>query len=416
MKKKIVFILLFVIVKVGAQTPTFSAIDSLIENGRYLIALQKLDRLKPTYQSNFKTALIYESIENYQKTADFLEKALDFQQDDKTKLKLAKTYQILQKSDKAIPIYEELVAKDSLNLILKFQLGKLYLVAKKSENAKTTFQYLIKKEPTNSHFSYQLALAFAQQNDRDRMINSFIDTYKKDTLHFKAIENLAYSFGKLGDVDSTMLFVEKGLVLDKNHINLNKIKINQLYKETQYEKAIPLLLHLDTIDKNETFSKNMLGKVYYYLDSLEKAKMYFKKLSILDKEEFKSYTYLGHIAFKEKKFNDARMYYMMATVVGKRKRDEEYYGLGSVFFETKNPKEAINAFEKAYQENTRNYRALYQFAKLSDDYYKEKKTAYKLYVKYIETFYDTDIMISEYVKRRIQDIKKDYFLKGETLD
>ncbi len=416
MKKKIVFILLFVIVKVEAQTPTFSAIDSLIENGRYLIALQKLEKLKPTYQSNFKTALIYESIENYLKTADFLEKALLFQQDDKTKLKLAKTYQILQKSDKAIPIYEELVAKDSLNLILKFQLGKLYLTANKSEKAKTTFQYLIKKEPSNAHFSYQLALAFAQQNDRDRMINSFIDTYKKDTLHLIAIVNLASSFAKLGDVDSTMMFVEKGLILDKNHINLNKIKINQLYKKTEYEKAIPLLLNLDSIDKKETFSTSMLGKVYYYLDSLEKAKKYFKKLTILDKEDFKSYTYLGHIAFKQKNFNDARKNYVVATFIGKRKRDEEFYGLGSVFYETKNPKQAMDAFENAYQENIRNYRALYQFAKLSDDYYKEKKTAYKLYVKYIENFYDTDVMISEYVKRRIQEIKKDYFLKGESLD
>lgn len=161
---------------------------------------------------------------------------------------------------------------------------------------------------------------------------------------------------------------------------------------------------------------SMLGKVYYNLDSLEKAKKYFKKLSFTDREDFKSYTYLGHIAFKEKNFTEARMYYMMATVRGKEKRDEEFYGLGSVFYETNKPKEAMNAFEKAYQENTRNYRALYQFAKLSDDYYKEKKAAYKLYVKYIENFYDTDMVISNFVKRRIQEIKKDYFLKGETLD
>jgi tetratricopeptide (TPR) repeat protein len=415
MKKKILIVLLFTILKVEAQTSTFSAVDSLFNKGRYKMALQELDTSEDSFLSNYKKAVIYESIDNFKKTAEFLEKAIVFKDDEQAKLKLSKAYQRLKRRGKSIKIYEEILEKDSLNLILKYQLGKLYLITRNPKKAISTFEYLISKDETNANYSYHLGLAFALQGKRDPMINSFIDTFKKDTLHLNAIARLATSFKKLNDKDSTKLFVDKGLALDKNHINLNKLKINQLFRDKKYKEAIPFLLNLDTIDKTETYSMSMLGRIYYNLDSLEQAKKYFRKLSRIDREDFKSRTYLGHIALKEKDYKSASMNYMMATFIGKEKRDEEYYGLATVYYETKKPKEAMKAFEKAYFENRRNYKALFQLAKLSDDYYKDKKIAYKHYNKYIESFYDKDEDMANFVKRRIKDIKKEYFLKGESL-
>ena len=315
-----------------------------------------------------------------------------------------------------LKIYEEILAKDSLNLVLKYQLGKLYLLTRKPEKAVNTFKHLISKDETNANYSYQLGLSFSIQGKRNLMINSFIDAYKKDTLHLNAIARLATSFNKLKDKDSTKLFVDKGLFLDRNHINLNKLKINQLYRDKKYKEAIPFLLNLDSLDKKETYSKLMLGRTYYNLDSLEQSKKYFKKLYRVDRENFKTQTYLGHIALKEKDYRSAMMNYMMATSIGKEKRDEEYYGLATAFYETKMPNKAIKAFEKAYLENRRNYKALFQLAKLSDDYYKDKKIAYKYYNKYIDSFSDKDEDMANFVRRRLKDIKKKYFLSGESLD
>ena len=131
MKKKILILTILWIVKVEAQTSTFSTIDSLFEKGRYKMALVQLDKLPLTFESNFKKATIYESIDNYKKMVDYLEKAIVYKEDYKAKLKLAKAYQRLKKSNKAIIIYEDILKKDSLNLVLKYQLGKLYLVSKK---------------------------------------------------------------------------------------------------------------------------------------------------------------------------------------------------------------------------------------------------------------------------------------------
>ena len=226
-------------------------------------------------------------------------------------------------------------------------------------------------------------------------------------MHLKAIAKLASSFNKLNDIDSSQIFVEKGLNINKNHINLNRLKINFLYRNKYYSDAIPLLLNLDTIDAKETYSKEMLGRVYYNMDSLEKAKITFNKLKKIDRENFKAYTYLGHISLKEKNYRAATMNYMMASFVGKVKRDEEYYGLASVYFETKKTKEAISNFQKAYSENRRNYKALYQAAKLSDDYYKDRKIAYKLYIKYLDNFQDRDEIMTSFIKKRIAETPRD---------
>lgn len=415
MKKKILIVLLFLIVKVEAQTSTFSIADSLFAKGRYKMALKALDKTEDSFLSNYKKAVIYESIDNYRKAVEYLKKAITFNDNEKIKLKLAKNYRSLRNYKKAIKVYEEVLEKDSLNLVLKYQIGKLYIITRNPNNAVSTFKYLVKNDSTNANYSYHLGLSYALQGKRDPMINSFLDTFEKDTLHLKAIARLAKSFEKLKDVDSTQLFVDKGLAISPNNLDLNKLKVNQLFKDKKYKETLPYLLNIDTLYKNDTYSITMLGNSYYNLDSLKIAKKYFQKLSYVDKENFKANTYLGHIAMKEKNYNEAMFNYKIATYKGKIKRDEEYYGLATMFYETKKPKLAMKAFEDAYNENRKNYRALYQLAKLSDDYYKDKKIAYRYYIKYIESFYEIDKGISAFVKNRIKEIKKEYFLRGETL-
>ncbi len=43
-KKKILIVFVFTILKVGAQTSTFSVADSLFEKGRYKLALKELKK------------------------------------------------------------------------------------------------------------------------------------------------------------------------------------------------------------------------------------------------------------------------------------------------------------------------------------------------------------------------------------
>lgn len=417
MKKKIVVLLItLTVINVEAQTSAFTVSDSLFAIGRYKQALLELDKYNSSFLVNYKRGIIYESIDDYKNAIQYFDSALVFQEDYKTKLKLAKNYRALKKYTPAINIYESIITKDSLNLVLKYQLGKLYINKRRADKAIPIFKNLIKNDPTNANYSYQLGVAYALQGKRDPMINSFIDTFEKDSLHFRSISTLAKSFYKLNDPDSTLLFIDKGLVIQPNDFELNQLKINLLYKDENYNEALSVLYNLDTIYSKEPYPKDMLGKIYYNLDSLQLAKKYFNNVWKLDREYFKALTYLGHIALKEKNYREAMLHYNMATYVGKERRDEEYYGLGSLYYETEKPQEAISMFKKAVEENPNNYRALYQQAKLSDDYYKDKTIAFKLYKRYLDRLYHKDKVITKYVEKRVSEIKKAYFMKGETLE
>lgn len=70
---------------------------------------------------------------------------------------------------------------------------------------------------------------------------------------------------------------------------------------------------------------------------------------------------------------------------------------------------------KAEEQIISNYRALYQLATMSYDYYKDKKIVYRYYNEYIEKFWRKDEGMNNFVRNRINEIKKDYFIRGETL-
>ena len=67
------------------------------------------------------------------------------------------------------------------------------------------------------------------------------------------------------------------------------------------------------------------------------------------------------------------------------------------------------------KENYKNDKALYRLATISDAYYKDKKIAYQHYKKYIENFDKKDTLTSIFVKKRIKEIKKEFFLKGQNI-
>lgn len=415
MKKKILIIVILIFYNVKAQTNSYKIVDSLFKKGRYQLALKQLNNYKLNYKTHYKKGEIYASIDNYKNAIEQFEKALVFEENYQLKIELANLYQKVKNYSNAIGIYEDVLTKDSLNLVLKYKLGKLYLKSQRVKKGLQIFKHFVQKDSLNANYWYYLGNAYALSGDRNRKINSFLQTYKKDSLHLNAIVKLAASFNSLKDRDSTQIFVEKGLLIDNSQIALLKLKVNQLYREKNYVESIPYLLKLDTISSKDSYPISMLGKVYYNLKDYDKAKKYFKILSKRDFENFKSYTYLGHIAMEQKQFTIARLYYQIATVSNKKKRDEEYFGLANALYELEKPTEAIENYKKALSENYKNDKALYRLATLSDDYFKDKKIAYKHYKKYIDRFSEKDSINTKLVEKRMGEIKKILFLKGENL-
>lgn len=224
------------------------------------------------------------------------------------------------------------------------------------------------------------------------------------------------AFTTLRDRDSASIFIEKGLQLNPKNINLNKLKINDLFIHKKYKEAIVLLKHIDSLEPNEHYTQKMLGKSYFNVEDYQTAKTYFEKAKKIDRNDFKAYTYLGRIYKKLDNLEKTKFHFTLATFIGKEPRDDEYFELALLAYDAKKPKIALKNFKKTTEENSKNRDALFWLAKLSDDYYKDKKIGYELYKKYSNRFEGKDSIHDEYVKSRLSTIKKEYFLKGVMLE
>lgn len=160
----------------------------------------------------------------------------------------------------------------------------------------------------------------------------------------------------------------------------------------------------------------MLGKSYLNINDYKKAEEYLNKAKKIEKNNYKIYTQLGTVYLKQKQIEKAKMQFLLATIVGKKPRDEEYYQLALINYNSKKTKSALKYFKKAFNENQKNSTALFWLAKVSDDYYKDKKISYNLYQKYLEPFKDKDKKTDLFVKSRILEIKKEFFLQGISLE
>jgi tetratricopeptide (TPR) repeat protein len=419
MKKSVLLFALFLNSISFSQEKTeisFKEIDSLLLTGRYQIALEKLSTAEDSFQKYNAIASVFYQVDKTEKAITYYEKALVLKSDYKTKIQLGKAYQKVRNFDKSIEIYEGILEEDAENLLIKYQLGKLYLTKRKANKAIKTFEELQAADENNPNYAYQKGVAFAMKKDRNAMIDSFLEAYQSDSTHVKTLYQLSNSFFKLKDKDSTRLFLEKGLELAPNHISMNKLLVNQNYVEKRYPEVLEVLERLDSLSPNELFVIDMFGRTHYNLEQYTQAKEYFNLAKEIDRTDFKTWTYLGHIEMKLENYKLAQLNYRMASFIGKEKRDEEFLGLGHASLRLKKPLEAIAMFEKAYKENRGNYKALFQLALTTDSYYKDKKEAYRLYDQYNMQFENRDQEKTAHVQRRLKEIKKDYFMKGISLE
>lgn len=418
MKKKLITILIIIIsFTTEAQVSVVKVVDSLLLQGNYQKALDLLENQEIKTIATFdKTASIYQSIGNHNKAIEFYKKALKIKEIDVIKAKLGKVYNAVGLPLDAIKIYEEIIQKDSINLLVVNSLGKLYLSNRQTKKAAKIYQYLKRKDTLNPNYPYQLGVALGRQKKLFEMGENYLEAYKRDSLHIKSIYRLAKFFKDLKFKDSTMLFINKGLKIDKNNINFNQLKANISYTSKDYKRAIKHLKRLDSLNFKSVNTFELLGMSYLKLDDNVMAEKYFKKALEVDGRNSTIAYRLANLYYNRKE-NKKAMYKVLNSIYfGKPDLDRQYYLLAIILKEDNKLKMAIVNFEKSYQNNSQNHKALFELATTSEVYYKDKKIAYKHYQRYVDKFEEYDKKMTTYAKQQINKIKKYYFLEGEILD
>ncbi|WP_372800229.1 tetratricopeptide repeat protein [Lutibacter sp.] len=417
--KKILVPLLFllVVLKTEAQSSVFTVVDSLLIKGNYQLALDLLTKSEPqTFELLEKAASINQTIGNDTKAIELYKKALTFNNSESLKIKLGQVYNSAGLSSKAIEVYENIIKKDSSNLLVLNNLGKLYLAFNKPKKAALVYIYLKKKDSLNPNYPYQLAEALSKQNELFKMRQSYLDAYNLDTLHIKSMYELAKFFKKLKIKDSTMLFIDKGLKIDSTNLNFLQLKANELYFTKKFDEAINYLTVLDSLNFRSVNTYEMFGMCYYNLEKFDLAEASFKKALKIEYNNPKILYRLASLAYEKKDAKQAKMYASMSIFHSKPDIDKQHFLLAVIFKEENDLKNALINFEKAFQNNYNNYKALFELANTSDVYYKDKKTALKHYKNYLARFESKDPKMTEFVEQRIDVIKKQYFIEGEIVD
>lgn len=385
-----------------------SLVDSLLQNGNYLVALETLKNQTDTFAKFNQSAKIYQKIGNYNKAIHYYQKALSYKELREIQRALAKTYESNGNIINALNLYKQLVKSDSLNYLDLYKLGKLYAKTNNNTNAIQIFKKLSVIDPSNPNYSYQIGL---QSKNKFRRVEAFLNTYYIDTLHSRSIYQIAKFFKSINDTDSARIFIDKGLEINSNSSKFIRLKIADLYKRKDYKKALEYSLHLDSIVPNDLFANQRIGLSYWRLKDYDNAKKYLNKALRIDRKEKTNFYYLGLLYKDMENYKLAKMYFKTAIVLDLPDVDNEYYNLGLIAQAEKDPKIAVDSFNKSFQNNPNNYMALFELAIMSDLYYKDKSIALKYYEKYKDRFSAKHKDNTVYVEMRIKEIKEALFFE-----
>lgn len=416
--KRILTILLFLIVvlKTEAQSSVFKVVDSLLLKGNYQNAFVILNEQPPSIKIYDKTASIYQTIGDYNNAIKYYKKALEIQEKESVKVKLGNVYNAAGLTNKAVSIFENIIEKDSSNLLVLNNLGKLYLAKNKPKSAEKIYSFLKTKDSLNPSYPYQLAKSFQKQKKMLKMGQSYLDAYNIDPLHLKSIYELSKFFKELRYKDSTMLFIDKGLKIDSLNINFLQLKANELYFTKVFDETIPYLKKLDSLNFKSINIYEMYGMCFYNLENFEMAEMYFKKALTIDRQNPVIYYRLASLHYELENIKLAKLYLYQSLGYGKGDLYKQYYLRGIIAKDEKELKKAVENFEKSYSYNHKNHKALFELALASDIYFKDKKIALRHFQKFIEKFKSKDELMTNYSNQRIDEIKKQFFIEGEIIE
>ena len=417
MKKKLLFaILSLIVLKTEAQSSVFTVVDSLLLQGKYQVALSELEKRTPkTIRLFQKIGEIYYQVGDFNKAVTQFETGMELGESTAIQMRLAKTYGILGRTKEAIGMYESIVKKDSLNLIAFNSLGNLYLSRARAKSAEKVYRYLIQQDSLNPNFQYQLGRALSDKGRKFEMVDYFLKAYELDPKHTKSMYRLAKFYKAISKKDSTRLFIDKGLQVSPNDINFLQLKANFSYTAKEYPEAIAQLKKLEKLNYRTKNIYDMFGMSYLKMEKYDSAIIYFDKALKIERGDPTISYRMAKLYHAQDSIKKATFYAMTAVMGLKPDFDKEYYLLGLLQKEQGQIRQAITSFEKSYYNNTRNHKSLYALATTSDAFYKDKKGVYKHYNSYLKRFASKDEEMTMFIKKRIQEIKEELFLEGETL-
>jgi tetratricopeptide (TPR) repeat protein len=246
-------------------------------------------------------------------------------------------------------------------------LGRAYYGQKNYDQAIAAYNKVLAIDPENIEALLCLGEAFNGKEDYDKVIAAYNKVLAIDPEQIYVLLYLGHAYVNKEDYDQAIAAYNKALALDPEHIDALISLGNAYYQNKDYDQAIAAYTKALAIDPEHIDALLLLGLAYVSLgnaysqnDDYDEADADPKNIDVL--------TGLMHADVGKETYGKAIAAYTKVLAIDPEHTNalsglgDAYLGLGEVFYGQKKYDEALKAFEKAFELDTRTKDSIERFA------------------------------------------------------
>lgn len=354
--------------------------------------------------SMFQQGLYYMDQYNYKKAAECF---YTCQREEKDQPQyhyyLGKSYEQLGKISDARIFYRKAWTLDSLQVRYIMALGNIEVQRRNCQSARKYFEGLIRQDSTNSFYHKQIGKTCYYGSDMPCAIQSFQFSLYYNNRDLESIGMLAQIYYENQDYDTCIEWLTKGLFLDDENPKFLNLKLKSEVKNEAYESAIATAERIFEVLDSSFQTRKYYGIALCKTGQYEKSVRILSKLVEVREDEgihyflSESYAALNEVQKCIQHLEDAAYRFGIGPMVWRY-----FYKLSGQYEKTGQMKEAVRYMERAYDLH-HNPLLMFQLARLTDNYYRDKQMALNRYGQYLAT---DDSLYRDYAEERITEIKQ----------
>ncbi|MCK5457388.1 MAG: tetratricopeptide repeat protein, partial [Melioribacteraceae bacterium] len=311
---------------------------------------------------------------------------------------IGESYRAMSNSLFASNAYQNVLVKDSTNIMARIELGKLYMKMKDYSRAKDSFQYLVSLDSTNAYYLRQYGFSLYKLGELKKAVKQLITAISLNDFDPKAPLWLAKIYFDQEKYKDALKIIKRSILLHSIDLPLNKLAAEIYFKMKRYKSATVQYYNVIILGDSSSVVYQKLGLSLYssvatrdFLSENEKEEKLLEAVEALEKSHAKdkfnnslTLTYLG-FCYKVLKEYDKSIFYLEEALNAMIPEyiDKTYSTLGASYELSENYHEAIIAYSKSLEYSHENPSTIFRLATLYDRYYADKSVALAHYEKYL---------------------------------
>lgn len=277
---------------------------SYLSSANYEAAVNEYDNIYAKNPALFKDYTKYGfalvQVKNYEKAAEFLEKAVDSDPENTSAhLNLALSYQELGKNDASLAQYDVVFRQQPALHSIRFDYGNLLADMDKNEAAIENYKIYIKNYPDDARAYQNIGVVYKRLGNIDDTIANYQKALQlqKDKRDLTLVQDLAKCYHMLEDYPNALKYYDEVLASDSSNYDIRYNKALVLHAMGNFKDAIDIYTPL-LAEKNDSAIRNNLSAAYISLgDEYLNARNYSLATQMFDKAidngTKDSYAYFG---------------------------------------------------------------------------------------------------------------------------